>query len=206
MSKKRSNSNALQVDWQAIHLYLNHIKPGLTIEYNGDEVYVQKSTGADYLYEILSHPYRYIAAEELTALYSNGHGKEDAGSMLDLEKTGMQTGGRSTQPVMDWKGIREIKQRLVWLNERCAELMAWNDHSALNDLLEEREALISYLSRALGLSNRLRPLDEEAHKVVACANKSIRRALSQICKQNPSLGAALLASLRLGRYLGFFPQ
>lgn len=182
---------------------------GLELTYHGQTAYLKASQKADYLKEILLHPGQSICVYDLAALFSMGSPQEGIASDSPEVLCGMglyapNYSGR--EPVIDPKGLREIKQRLVWLNERLAELISWNDYAAADELLEEREALQDYLKDALNVHGRSRALPDQLAKLKAGTLKSIRRALDCVQQQVPELGLALKASISLGTNILYLPR
>jgi hypothetical protein len=207
MPGKAKSTKASGYNWQDLVLIHRVDKPGLSMAMNNQVITLRKSKGADYLYEVLRHPYQSISALQLGYLYANSGYFTPESLGQDISEQGLSIDqSLSLDPVMDTRGIREIKQRLVWLNERCAELISWNDAASLEELNAEREQLITYLTAALYPNGRPRPLESEEIRVVRAVNRSIQRTLEQLCRQDRELGTALQHCVHLGRNIGFFPN
>ncbi|HOH47520.1 MAG TPA: hypothetical protein PLX59_06725 [Candidatus Cloacimonadota bacterium] len=207
MPGKANTNKASGYNWRDLVLIHRADKPGLSLEISGLILRLRKSKGADYLYEVLSHPHQSISALQLGHLYNCPGKIRSLSAGQDLLEQGLSfDDSYIPDPAMDARGIREIKERLVWLNERCAELISWNDDAVLEELNTEREQLIQYLSEALYPDGRPRRLENEQVRLIIAVNKSVKRCLEQLFRQHRKLGKALMSCVHLGRYIGFYPD
>ena len=125
----------------------------LQLRMGAEEAVIKKSATAMYLYELLIHPNKPIRALDLDALVNPPEITCQSlyhSSNAELAAQGLYVQSRRDKdPCMDEQGIKEIKQRLVALNEKYAQLMEWHDYAALEEVSEERERLIEYLAPLL---------------------------------------------------------
>ncbi len=187
-------------------LVISYRDGALYLEMGAEKAVIKKSATAMYLYEILIHPNKPIRALDLDALINPAeiccqslyHSSE-----AELAAQGLYLQPRRDPEVpMDERGIREIKQRLVKLNERYAELEQWHDYAALEEVSEERERLIEYLAPLLN-PHRKAVIEGENRKRKAYVLKTIRRGVKRIAEQAPRMGDYLQRAIDLGEWICF---
>ena len=178
----------------------------LQLRMGAEEAVIKKSATAMYLYELLIHPNKPIRALDLDALINPPEITCQSlyhSSNAELAAQGLYVQSRRDKdPCMDEQGIKEIKQRLVALNEKYAQLMEWHDYAALEEVSEERERLIEYLAPLLN-PHHSPVLEGESTRRKEAILKSIRRGISRIAEQAPRMGDYLKKRVRLGEWVCF---
>ena len=71
---------------------------------------------------------------------------------------------------------------------------------------EEYEALVEHLSKATGLSNRIRKTGSSNEKARAAVTWRIRNAIKKIEKVHPQLAKHLANSIKTGTYCSYKPE
>lgn len=91
----------------------------------------------------------------------------------------------------DARTIREVSARLNFLLEKEALLREANDYAALDDLLDEKDQLIRYLSEVLHKNGKIRNYLDADQKAATAVNKALNRAIARIAACEPELGSEL---------------
>jgi len=169
----------------------------VSFTYAGKCINLRRTGSLTALVELLLHPYRQIRAGDL---YRLSH----TGSQPEKGQTGRVN---ETLPIpwADMETIRQIKRRLVSLNERIAELENWHDYARLDELREEREQLIQSLATYLLPNGKLRTSPTQNRKCYQTLAHGITRLLRLLTTRMPDLSTSLQASLQLGNTMVYLP-
>ena len=184
-------------------------RQSLRLCYQGRQIEIRNSLGAQYLYDLLLHPRQGIAAEELFHRY---HDRSDGQNYLYHADAGsLETEGLSKVAFMpiamtDPKALREIFLRLKGIRSQLAEKAQWSDDSGLEDLYHEEEQLESYLSEVINPRGKIRSFGGEQRKLVESVSRALRRAIARINEQDAELGAFLQKTVHCWGALEYEPE
>lgn len=143
--------------------------------------------GFGYLRELLRRPGQPVAALDLVGA---GTGVVDESSLGE---------------VLDQQALRAYRQRLSSLDEEIAEAEQWSDLGRLDKLGAERDALLAELSRATGLSGRMRTAGSSAERARIAVKKALSAAIARIATVDESLAAHLQARIHTGLSCSYEP-
>ena len=143
--------------------------------------------GFGYLRELLRRPGQPVAALDLVGA---GTGVVDESSLGE---------------VLDQQALRAYRQRLSSLDEEIAEAEQWSDLGRLDKLGAERDALLAELSRATGLSGRVRTAGSSAERARIAVKKALSAAIARIATVDESLAAHLQARIHTGLSCSYEP-
>lgn len=118
------------------------------------------------------------------------------------------SGGGSVDrpPVLDDRAKAEYRRRLAELDAELDEAASWNDPVRLERSEAERAALIGELSRAVGLGGRDRSSGSDSERARVRVTRAIARAVDDIERAHPALGAHLRATIRTGTFCSYRPD
>lgn len=108
-------------------------------------------------------------------------------------------------PLADLKTIKDIKHRLCFLIEAIATATGCNDLSAIDDLMEEKEALQDYLMQLYTPQGNIREFSSNYKQQLQRVLRAINRALEQLKPLDPALAEYLRQHLQLGYWLSCTP-
>jgi hypothetical protein len=143
--------------------------------------------GFGYLRELLRRPGRPVAALDLVGA---GTGVADESSLGE---------------VLDQQDLRAYRQRLSLLDEELAEAEQWSDPGRIERIGAERDALLAELSRATGLSGRVRTTGSSAERARIAVKKALSAAIGRIATVDASLADHLQARIHTGLSCSYEP-
>jgi hypothetical protein len=143
--------------------------------------------GFAYLRELLRRPSQPVAALDLVGA---GTGVADESSLGE---------------VLDQQALRAYRRRLSVLDEELAEAEQWSDLGRIENIGAERDALLAELSRATGLSGRVRTTGSSAERARIAAKKALSAAIARIATVDESLAGHLRARVHTGLSCSYEP-
>ena len=169
---------------------------------------MKSAVGLDHLSYLLRHPNQEVPVLDLRAaikpgidvnsgLVTNGQILDEGLSISDLGNAG---------EILDQQAISEYKNAVEGLKEDLDEAEAFNDTDRAARLREQIQFLEDELLKAHGLGGRARKsadIPDRARKAVSLA---IKRSISKIEKEHPSLGGHLRNSIKTGRICSYSPD
>ena len=108
-------------------------------------------------------------------------------------------------PVLDDQARAAYKARLTELDEDIDDATAGNDLERAARATAERDALISELTRALGLGGRSRRLGDDSERARKAVTARIHHAIDHLEHYHPDLAAHLRAAIRTGTACTYQP-
>jgi hypothetical protein len=108
-------------------------------------------------------------------------------------------------PVLDDRARAAYKARLAELDQDIDDAAASNDPERAARATAERDALISGLTRALGLGGRSRRLGDDTERARKAVTARIGHAINRLQQQHPALAAHLRAAIRTGTTCTYQP-
>jgi len=169
---------------------------------------MKSARGLNHLSYLLRHPDQEVPALDLGAaikpgidgnpgLITNGQMLDEGLSISDLGNAG---------EMLDQQAISEYKNAVEGLKEDLDEAEAFNDTDRAARLREQIQFFEDELLKAHGLGGRARKsadIPDRARKAVSLA---IKRSISNIEKEHPSLGGHLRNSIKTGRICSYSPD
>jgi hypothetical protein len=179
-----------------------------TVSYDGSVVRLRDSKGLRYLAELLAHPGQEFHAIDLEAADRR---PDEAGSR------GSARGGRERElavrpdlgdagVLLDATAKAAYRTRVRELRAEVEEAEAFHDPDRAANARAELDFLVSELARAVGLGGRDRRAASHAERARLNVTRSIRAAMANLARDNPSLGRHLAATIRTGRYCSYNPD
>lgn len=168
---------------------------------------MKRTKGLNYLLELIRHPFQSIRAIDLNYLDT----LSEAGKILHISDIQRQNRDISLSrlfcliPMTDEKTIREIKQRLHYLDTELETRRVNNDLSGVEELMDEKEGILKYLSEVLSCMQKIRNFGDGEESLVRAIHRAIKRALLQLSEHDPDLANALKQDLHLWRTLCYTP-
>ena len=108
-------------------------------------------------------------------------------------------------PVLDDQARAAYKARLTELDEDIDDATGGNDLERAARAAAERDALISELSRALGMGGRSRRLGDDSERARKAVTARIHHAIDHLEHYHPDLAAHLRAAIRTGTACTYQP-
>jgi hypothetical protein len=108
--------------------------------------------------------------------------------------------------LLDATAKAAYQTRLGELRAELAEAEACNDPVRAARARAELEFLVAELARAVGLGGRDRRAASHAERARLNVTRTIRAAVANLARANPSLGRHLAATIRTGRYCAYTPD
>jgi hypothetical protein len=170
----------------ATHFHPAH--DGLWLVGSGRGRAMRSLRGFDYLRRLLAHPGRAFSAIDLVT---------DGTTTIIQPDTG---------PQLDRQAAAAYRRRLADLDAELAEATEWSDLARTESLTAEREALLSELRRAAGLSGRTRASGSTTERARVAATKAITTAITRIEAVDPHLATHLRDSIRTGTDCSYRPR
>jgi len=178
------------------------------ITFGGRTIRMKSALGLDHLSYLLRHPDQEVPVLDLGAAIKPGidgnPGLITNGQMLD-EGLSISDPGNAGE-MLDQQAISEYKNAVEGLKEDLDEAEAFNDTDRAARLREQIQFLEDELLKAHGLGGRARKsadIPDRARKAVSLA---IKRSISNIEKEHPSLGSHLRNSIKTGRICSYSPD
>ena len=108
-------------------------------------------------------------------------------------------------PVLDDRARAAYKARLTELDQDIDDATASNDPERAARAAAERDALVSELTRALGLGGRSRRLGDDTERARKAVTARIHHAIDRLQRYHPDLAAHLRAAIRTGSICTYQP-
>lgn len=154
------------------------------LEYLGDSVIVKDSKGLHDIATLLKHPEEQLHCTELM------------GTVLESEGT----------EVIDEQAMKEYKNRILVLQSDITDSEEMGNTLKADQLREEYENLLAHLSKATGMSKRVRKIGSSLEKARSAVTWRIRSAIKKIEKTHPKLAKHLTNSIKTGTYCSYIPE
>jgi predicted ATPase len=179
-----------------------------TVSYDGLVVRLRDAKGLHYLAQLLAHPGREFHAIDLEAIdrrpaptsvrgSTPGGGEHELAVRPDLGDAGV---------LLDETAKAAYRARISELRAELEEAEAFHDTGRTTNARAELDFLVGELARAVGLSGRDRRAASHAERARLNVTRSIRAAMANLARGNPSLGRHLAATIRTGRYCSYNPD
>lgn len=163
----------------------------------------------DYLLELIKHPDHIFPIHIFMPTDGDSSPIHDGYDELvnhSRHKLGISILGENERDYLcDVRTITEVKDRLNTLIQREAELRLNNDHTALADILDEKEKLVEYLKDTITPSGIRKRNPSEYDAFRKNLNRTILRTLSEIGEVFPELESILKRQIMRGSYLQYIP-
>lgn len=101
-------------------------------------------------------------------------------------------------PVLDRTAVARFRERVAVLDRALDDADRAGDAERGDQVMRERDALLTELRTASGLGGRSRRLGDETERARKTVSARVRDALRRIEAAHPALGAHLRASVQLG--------
>ncbi|HVG66461.1 MAG TPA: AAA family ATPase [Actinomycetota bacterium] len=163
-----------------------------TLCYSGRTVRMRDAKGLHDLAVLLGAPGRPVPAAELVA----GSAGEEA-VPADLRM--------GADEVLDDRARRELRARLVDLEEEIDEADRWHDPERAARAALERDVLLRELAAATGLAGRARRLGDQSERARKTVTARIRDVIDRVERVHPALGAHLRGSVTTGTFCAYSP-
>ncbi len=112
----------------------------------------------------------------------------------------------TTEEVIDKKALEEYKMRLKEIDEEMDEAEYNQDLASKARLNDERETLLSEISRATDRSGQPRKISTDRERARQSVSKAIHTALDSIKKEHEALWYHFNNSIKIGEYLSYQPD
>ena len=159
-----------------------------TLSFGDTEVHLKHSKGLADLATLLMKPGEEVAAATLM------HGSTE---------TIVETGA---DDMLDDRARREFRARVQAIEEDLEEARAFNDLGRIARLEGEREAILSELGAATGLSGRSRKLKDPSERARKAVSARIRESIQRIAAAHPAAGDHLDKTVRTGTFCCYDPR
>jgi predicted ATPase len=153
------------------------------ITYHGKTIRMPDAKGLRDIATLLARPRESVSAAHLAGLGPPG----------------------GADPVLDDQARAAYKARLSELDADIDDATAGNDFERAARAAAERDALISELTRALGLGGRSRRLGDDAERARKAVTARIGHAIDRLQHYHPDLAAHLRAAIRTGTTCAYQP-
>ncbi len=163
-----------------------------TLAYAGREVRMRDAKGLRDLATLLRAPGRPVHVADLLA----GRADEEAVA-ADLRL--------GADEVLDDRARREIRARLLELEDETEEANRWHDAERAARATLERDALLREVAAAAGLGGRARRLGDQSERARKTVTARIRHLIDRVERAHPALGAHLRASVTTGTSCTYSP-
>ncbi len=177
------------------------------LRYAGREHYLKLSRGLRLWAELINHPGIPISFAQLdSALWNDPQAVGNELPLAELKE--LEFGVQSDFPcleMVDLRTVKEVKERLNEIILQLAELEHYHDYARQDDLLEEKDKLVNYLTQVYSPAGKLARFPSESRKCERRVMKALQRALRDIAEMEPSLAIELKKSLNKGSTLTYLP-
>ena len=109
------------------------------------------------------------------------------------------------QPVLDEEALAAYRERVTELEDDLAEAEQNADPERASRARLELDAVVEELTRSTGRYGRSRPFRASPERARTAVQKAVRRALDQLERSDPLLGAALRTAVHTGRTCSYSP-
>lgn len=173
-----------------------------TISFDGSTVHVRDLLGLRYLERLLAEPGREFHALDLVAVEHGSlptipHAGDRADNISDGGNAGLH---------LDDHARDAYQRRLIDIDEEIQDATDMNDLGRLALAQDDRDYLITELSRAVGLGGRARVAGSTSERARTSVTRSIRYALARIAEHHPSLADHLHQAVSTGTYCTYTPD
>lgn len=160
------------------------------VAFDGQRLNIKDSRGLHHLARLLARPGQELHVLELSA--------DDPAAAIAVDSDAGE--------VLDDRAQQAYRSRVENLRDDLAEAERWNDSARAEQLREELEFIASQLAEGLGLGGRQRRSGSTAERARAAVTRAIRRSLSRLAEEHPSLGQHLERTIRTGVYCCYDPD
>lgn len=182
----------------------------VTVEHAGKSHDFRFRKGWGQLLEILRNPENIIPFKNFIISESQKDRMENAFGELMLNikhESGISILGYNQADLFcDPKTVKEVKERLIYLIDREAKLRNNNDYAALDEILEEKDMLVTYLQEALSPTGRIRVNNNEIRHQKRNVWRRISRVIDEIGSIFPDLAKILYRQIIRGSYYQYVPS
>lgn len=182
----------------------------VTIQHDGKSHDFRYKKGWSQLLELLRNPEKVYPFNAFVSSNSQQHSMMNVfGETLlnNKEESGISIlGANDADLFCDSRTLREVKERLVTLIQREAELMTNNDYAALDELIEEKDMLIQYLKEVLTPRGTIRVNNSEALALKRTVGRRLIRVIEEIGTVYPDLALTLKRQIIRGTYYQYIPS
>jgi len=165
--------------------------------------------GAKYLLEAVAKPDSQISYTNLRNLFNPYRQEEYVDEDIDVQVPLFQF-NYSISPeyetpvqILDDKAVKQYKQRLIKIMEYIAERQSLNDDAYIDDLIEERDFIVSELTKAHNRFGRLRTFTTQNLRDRQSVSKAIRETVARLRDLDPELGRICDRHLVLKTYVSW---
>jgi len=164
--------------------------------------------GAKYLYEAAYKPDNHIDYTNMRNLFNisrQEYPDDEIDIVLPLYNFDYSVAPMYDSPmkVLDESAIKEYKKRLVKINELIAQRQWFNDLAVVDDLIEEKEFILSELTKAHNRLGNPRYFVTQAIKDRQAVTKAIKFTVEKLRKLDPELGRICDRHLVLTTYVSW---
>jgi hypothetical protein len=185
---------------------LQRTKQTLTLTHEGKTVtYTHAGRGFEYIDELLCHPFQPIECAYLRQLYQTDPHAISEDDFSEMEAVTIPYCADfpflpSELPIeaADKQTIKQVKERLLVLIDKEAELKQYHDLAALEDVRDEKDKLVEYLTTALTPLDRPRYLHHQPRNDYSAVKQAIQRAIEKLKPDFPCLVTDLTQNLEYG--------
>jgi TolB-like protein/Tfp pilus assembly protein PilF len=110
------------------------------------------------------------------------------------------------EKLFDAKAKKQYEKKLMELQADIREAEQRNDFSQLEQLQDEYDKLIEYLSQSLGIRGKIRESGNPVEKARSAVTWRIRSAIARIESYHPQLGAHLSNAIKTGSFCSYQPD
>lgn len=182
----------------------------VTVEHAGKSHDFRFRKGWGQLLEILRNPENIIPFKNFIISESQKDRMENAFGELMLNikhESGISILGYNQADLFcDPQTVKEVKERLIYLIDREAKLRNNNDYAALDEILEEKDMLVTYLQEALSPTGRIRVNNNEIRHQKRNVWRRISRVIDEIGSIFPDLAKILYRQIVRGSYYQYVPS
>ncbi|TFH20180.1 MAG: hypothetical protein E4H05_02930 [Acidimicrobiales bacterium] len=174
-----------------------------TVRFDGVTVLVHDLKGFRYLERLLAEPDREFHVLDLVAV--------ERGSLPTVPRRAGEDGlvvtdGGHAGLHLDDQARDAYRRRLAEIDDDIDDATIMNDPARLALAMDDREYLVSELSRAIGLGGRARLAGATAERARTSVTRSIRYALARLAEHHPPLGRHLTQAVATGTYCVYRPD
>lgn len=172
-----------------------------SVQYERETFRLKDSKGLRYLACLLREPTREFHVLDLV-LAEEGSADLDPANSASLATRQLGEAGA----MLDSRAKAEYRERLRELEAEVEEARSWSDYARAARAEEEREFLLSELSRAVGLGGRDRRTGSASERARVNVTRAIKPVLRKIQEHSPALGLHLASTVRTGSYCSYKPD
>lgn len=174
------------------------------LRWRGEECQLKDQRGLVFLHALLVQPRTGLHVRELATLGQaaapeSGPGRPVRGDELDgLSSDGIET--------LDEQALAAYRQRLQEIDAELSEARDHADLGRIENITNERDALLAEVQRATGLGGRRRKTNSDVERARTAIRKRIKAAMDRIQGQLPDLHDHLERSIRTGVFCSYEPE